>query len=103
MGKLGETFNSMGENFVYLWGNCLSLESDLTLTSWDSVIVMTFWYVFWNELNFFELFKLYFLLGLITTPHVLYVHMTYVYPLFPMFSHFILHTIVWPREVTFVL
>ena len=40
---------------------------------------MTFWYVFWNRLNFFELFKLYFHLGLITTPHVLYVHMTYVY------------------------
>ena len=43
------------------------------------VIVMTFWYVCWNGLNFFELFKLYFHLGLITTPHVLYVHMTYVY------------------------
>ena len=40
---------------------------------------MTFWYVFWNGLNFFELFKLYFLTGLITTPHVFYVHMTYVY------------------------
>ena len=46
-------------------------------------IVMTFWYVFWNGLNFFELFKLYFHLGLITTPHVLYDHMTYVYS----FSH----------------
>ena len=32
----------------------------------------------WNGLNFFELFKLHFHLGLITTPHVLYVHMTYV-------------------------
>ena len=32
------------------------------------VIVMTFWYVFRNGLNFFELFKLYFHLGLITTP-----------------------------------
>ena len=42
------------------------------------VIVMTFWYVFRNGLNFFELFKLYFHLGLITTPHVPYVHMTYV-------------------------
>ena len=31
-----------------------------------------------NGLTFFELFKLYFHLGLITTPHVLYVHMTYV-------------------------
>ena len=48
-----------------------------------SVIVMTFWYVFWNGLNFFKLFKLYFHLGLITTPHVLYVHMTYVHS----FSH----------------
>ena len=43
------------------------------------VIVMTFWVHLWNGLNFFELFKLYFHLGLITTPHVLYVHMTYVY------------------------
>ena len=43
------------------------------------VIVMTFWYVCWNGLNFFELFKLYFHLGLITTPHVFYDHMTYVY------------------------
>ena len=43
------------------------------------VIVMTFWVRLWNGLNFFELFKLYFHLGLITTPHVLYVHMTYVY------------------------
>ena len=28
------------------------------------VIVMTFWYVFWNELTFFELFKLLFSLGI---------------------------------------
>ena len=48
---------------------------------------MTFWYVFWNRLVFFELFKLYFHLGLITTPHVLYVHMTYVYS-FPHVSFF---------------
>ena len=34
----------------------------------------------WNGLNFFELFKkLYFHLGLITTPHVLYDHMTYAF------------------------
>ena len=44
-----------------------------------TVIVMTFWYIFWNGLKFFKLFKLYFLMGLITTPHVFYVHMTYVY------------------------
>ena len=49
------------------------------------VIVMTLRYDFWNGLIFFELFKLYFHLGLITTPHVLYVHMTYVYSLFLMF------------------
>ena len=42
------------------------------------VIVMTFWYVLWNGLNFFELFKLYFHLRLITTPHVLYDHETYI-------------------------
>ena len=32
------------------------------------VIVMTFWYIFGTDLTFFELFKLYFHLGLITTP-----------------------------------
>ena len=40
---------------------------------------MTFWYVLPERtyifLNFFKLF----ILGLITNPHVLYVHMTYVY------------------------
>ena len=39
----------------------------------------------WNGLNFFKLFKLYFHLGLITTPHVFYDHMIYVYSLFLMF------------------
>ena len=34
--------------------------------------------LYWNGLNFFELFKLFIFLGLITTPHVLYDHMTYV-------------------------
>ena len=55
---------------------------------------------FGMDLTFFELFKLYFHLGLITTPHVFYVHMTYVYVLFLCF---ILHTITWPREVIIVL
>ena len=64
------------------------------------VIVMTFWYIFRNGLNFFELFKLYFHLGLIMTPHVFYVHMTYVYS---FFLCFILHTITWPREVIIIL
>ena len=45
------------------------------------VINMTFWVRLWNELNFLELFKLYFHLGLIMTPHVFYDHMTYVYSL----------------------
>ena len=58
---------------------------------------MTFWYVFGMDLTFFELFKLYFHLGLITTP---YVHMTYVYS---FFLCFILHTIKWPGEVIIVL
>ena len=50
----------------------------------DHVIVMTFWYVLseWTH-NFFELFNFILHLGLITNPHVLYVHMTYVYS----FSH----------------
>ena len=40
----------------------------------------------WNRLIFFfELFKLYFHLGLVTTPHVLHVHMTYDYSL--CFNH----------------
>ena len=65
----------------------------------DSVIVMTFWYVFWNGLNFFKLFKLYFHLGLIMIPHVLYVHMTYV----NSFSYVSLHMITWPREVIIIL
>ena len=54
----------------------------------------------WNGLNFFEPFKFYFHLGLITTPHVLYVHMTYVYSLSLCFT---IHTITWPREVIIVL
>ena len=29
-----------------------------------SVIIMTFWYIFWNGLNFFKLFKLLFSLGI---------------------------------------
>ena len=51
------------------------------------VIVMTFWYVFiGTDLTFSKLFKTFILhLGLITTPHVLYVHMTYVYSFFHMF------------------
>ena len=39
---------------------------------------MTFWYVFIGTDLIFSNFYLYFHLGLITTPHVLYVHMTYV-------------------------
>ena len=37
---------------------------------------------FWNGLNFFELFISFYSLGLITNPHVLYIHMTYVYSFF---------------------
>ena len=40
---------------------------------------MTFWYVFWNGLNFFELFKFYSSFGIDHDPHVFYDHMTYVY------------------------
>ena len=62
---------------------------------------MTFWYVFWNGLNFFELFlNFYYSLGIDHNPHVLYVRMTYVQILL---SCFILHTITWPREVIIVL
>ena len=50
---------------------------------YKAVIVMTFWYVFWNRLNFFELFKLYSSLGIDHDPPCFYDHMTYVYS----FSH----------------
>ena len=42
---------------------------------------MTFWYVFETDLTFLNFLNFYFHLGLITTPHVFYVHMTYVYSL----------------------
>ena len=64
------------------------------------VIVMTFWYVFWNGLNFFELFNFYSSLGIDHDPpcslcsHDL---------CFPFFLCFIFHTITWPREVIIVL
>ena len=78
--------------------NCtIALEMDWLRSA---VIVITFWYVFGMDLTFLNFFKLYFHLGLITTPHVFYVHMTYVYSLFPCFT---LHTITWPREVIIVL
>ena len=61
---------------------------------------MTFWYVFRTDLIFSNFYFLILHLGLITTPHVLYVHMTYVYS----FSYvFTLHMIIWPREVIIVL
>ena len=60
---------------------------------------MTFWYVFGMDLDFFELFKLYFSLGIDHDPHVLYDHMTY----YSLSLCFILHTIIWPREVIIVL
>ena len=47
---------------------------------------MTFWYVFiGTDLTFSNFLNFIIHLGLITTPHVLYVHMTYVYSLFLMF------------------
>ena len=51
-----------------------------------------------EQTYFFELFEL--LFGIDHDPHVLYVHMTYVYS---FFLCFILHTITWPREVIIVL
>ena len=61
---------------------------------------MTFWYVNRTDLTFSNFLNIYFHLGLIMTPHVLYVHMTYVYS---FFTCFILHTIIWPREVIIIL
>ena len=56
---------------------------------------MTFWYVFGTDLIFSNFLYFIFYLGLITTPHALYVHMTYVYSLFLCFY---IHTIIWPRR-----
>ena len=64
------------------------------------VIVMTFWYVFGTDLTFLNFLNFIFLLGIDHDPHVLNVHMTYVYS---FFLCFILHTIIWPREVIIVL
>ena len=64
----------------------VDIKSGATTNYLQSVIVMTFWYVlseqtyfFLNFLNFYSSF------GIDHDPHVLYVHMTYVYFLFSMF------------------
>ena len=44
-----------------------------------TVIVMTFWYILGMDLTFSNFLNFYFHLGLVMTPHVLYVHITYVY------------------------
>ena len=75
---------------------------DKPVISLVNVIVMTFWYVYSDGLNFFfELFKLYSSLGIDHNPHVHYVHMTYVYSPFSLW--FIPHTSIRPREVVIVL
>ena len=54
-----------------------------------AVIVMTFWYVFiGKDLTFSNFLNFYSSLGIDHDPHVLYVHMTYVYSLFPYVSLF---------------
>ena len=65
-----------------------------------AVIVMTFWYVFGTDLTFSNFLNFYSSLGIDHNPYVLYDHMTYVYS---FFLCFILHTIIWPREVIVVL
>ena len=69
-------------NAVITSGGCSCSRETGTLLP---VIVMTFWYVFGTDLSFSNFLNFY--LGLIMTPHVLYVHMTYVYSPFLMF-HF---------------
>ena len=59
-----------------------------------------FWYIFWNGLKFFELFKLLFSNGIDHDLHVFYDHMTYVYF---FFLCFFLHMITWPSEVIIIL
>ena len=56
--------------------NCCCIVGFCSLNWSELVIVMTFWYIFWNGLSFFEFFKLLFSLGIDHDPHVLYVHMT---------------------------
>ena len=80
------TVTSVEESGVWLSGSGLETRSHTTCRQYEpsckyrgSVIVMTFWVCFWNGLNFFELFKLLFSLGIDHDPHVLYVHMTSVY------------------------
>ena len=46
---------------------------------------MTFWYVFGTDLTFLNFLNFILHLGLITNPHVFYVHMTHVKFPFPMF------------------
>ena len=73
---------------------------NVTGAMWAYVIILTFGNVLeWTYL-FLNFFNFYFLLRLVTTPHVFYVHMTYVYSLSLCFS---LHMITWPREVIIVL
>ena len=51
------------------------------------------------DLLFSNFLNVYSSLGIDYDPHVLYDHMTYVYS----FSCFILHAIIWPREVIIAL
>ena len=88
------SFNIVGLSFLLLPCRLVDLRRGLI------VIVMTFWYVFRMDLTFFSNFlKLYFHLGLITTPMFLCSHDLCLF----LSLRLILHTITWPREVIIIL
>ena len=66
----------LSESHLTLLANCNGGSNDLV-----TVIVMTFWYVLSERTYIIQTFLFYFHLRLITTPHVLHDHMTYVYSL----------------------
>ena len=97
---LGElTHQSSGHEKYILAYNC-QLEHKILFYIFPhhlpAIIVMTFWYVFWNGLNFFELFNFW---DWSWPPCSLWSHDLCLL----LFSCFISHMIIWPREVIIVL
>ena len=80
---LGLYQESLNTSFQFL-----SMKSHVVLRIRIPVIVMTFWYVFGTDLLFSNFLNFILHLGLIITPYVFYVHMTYIYS----FSHVSLFT-----------
>ena len=70
--------------------------------SWELLLFLLFGNDFGLNSYFLNFFNFYFLSRLVMTPHVLYVHMTYVYSFFICLC-FSFHMITWPREVIIIL